>query len=124
MLQVPAFEMPGLAQMLKSIKSNGALPPTVHVDLLPTYYPRLLELTIRVMKRPDSVLPTLRLLELATTVTSLGQRFAQPEDMGGLYDDIAAKRAADVVGFLVGTAGLDSGFRVRARSLLLGEPLT
>ncbi|MEU2440434.1 hypothetical protein ACFY9A_07950 [Streptomyces rubradiris] len=63
------------------------------------------------MKRPDSVLPALRLLELATTVTALGQRFAQPEEMGGLYDGIAAKRAADVVGFLVGTAGLDSGFR-------------
>ncbi|UXY33167.1 hypothetical protein [Streptomyces sp. HUAS TT20] len=116
-------EKQGLAQMLESIKSNGALPPTVHVDLLPTYYPRLLELTVRVMKRPDSVLSALRLLELATTVTALGQRFAQPEDMGGLYDDIAAKRAADVVGFLVGTAGLDSGFRARTRSLLLGEPL-
>ncbi|QHA04622.1 hypothetical protein GQF42_16160 [Streptomyces broussonetiae] len=117
-------EKQGLSRLLEGIKQSGALPDGVHVDLLPSYFPRLRELAIRILTRADSVLPALRLLEFATSVTALGQRIEKPEDMGGLYDDVAAKRAADVVGFLVGTAGLDNGFRARARSLLLGEPMT
>lgn len=117
-------EKQGLAQLLDTIKGSGALPAEVHVDLLPVYFPRLRELAVRILARPDTVLPALRMLELATSVTALGQRIEKPEDMGGLYEEVAAKRAADVVGFLVGTAGLDSGFRARARSLLLGEPVT
>ncbi|MGW8569842.1 hypothetical protein [Streptomyces niveus] len=117
------LEKRGLAHLLETIKEAGALPGDVHVDLLPVYYPRLRELTVRILARPDTVLPALRMLELVTSVTALGQRIEKPEDMGGLYEEVAAKRAADVVGFLVSTAGLDSGFRTRARSLLLGEPL-
>jgi hypothetical protein len=117
-------EKQSLAQLLETIKYSGALPEEVHVDLLPVYYPRLRELAVRILARPDTVLPALRMLELATSVTALGQRIEKPEDMGGLYEEVAAKRAADVVGFLVGTANLDTGFRARARSLLLGEPLT
>ncbi|UQA93772.1 hypothetical protein [Streptomyces halobius] len=117
-------EKQNLSQLLESIKSSGALPEQVHVDLLPTYFPRLRELAVRVLARPDAVLPALRMLELATSVTALGKRIEQPEDMGGLYEEVAAKRAADVVGFLVGSANLDAGFRSRARSLLLGEPVT
>lgn len=70
---------------------------------------------------PDRVLPALRLLEVLTAVTAMGKRMT-PTDLGGIHDDLAAKQAADVVGFLVGTAELDTGFRDRARSLLLGEP--
>lgn len=39
-----------------------------------------------------------------------------------LHEDLAAKQAADVIGFLVTAAELAVGFRDRARSLLLGEP--
>lgn len=116
-------EKQGLAQLLETIKLSGALPEQVHVGLLPDYYPRLRELAVRVLSRPDAVMPALRMLELATSVTALGHRIEKVEDMGGLYDDVAAKRAADVVGFLVGSASLSPGFRGRARSLLLGEPL-
>ncbi|WP_051848520.1 hypothetical protein [Streptomyces sp. NRRL WC-3725] len=116
-------EKQGLAHLLETIKKGGALPEQVHVGLLPDYYPRLRELAVRVLARPDAVMPALRMLELATSVTALGQRIEKAEDMGGLYDEVAAKRAADVVGFLVGSANLSSGFRARARSLLLGEPV-
>ncbi|PYC66590.1 hypothetical protein C7C45_24135 [Micromonospora arborensis] len=75
------------------------------------------------MLRPSSVLPALRLLELLSAITALGER-TEPADLGNLYDPLAAKQAADVVGFLVGTTGLDAGFRARARSLLLGEPVS
>ena len=47
----------------------------------------------------------------------------KPADVGSLHEDVAAELAADVAGFLVTTASLDPGFRDRARSLLLGEPL-
>ncbi|MEV7612057.1 hypothetical protein [Streptomyces sp. NPDC089799] len=116
-------EKQGLSQLLETIKQSGALPERVHVGLLPDYYPRLRELAVRVLTRPDAVMPALRMLELATSVTALGHRIEKAEDMGGLYDEVAAKRAADVVGFLVGSANLSPGFRARARSLLLGEPV-
>jgi hypothetical protein len=44
-----------------------------------------------------------------------------PADLGALHEDLAAKQAADVIGFLVTAAELDAGFRDRGRSLLLGE---
>lgn len=112
-----------LAQLLAGLRDNGALPVEVHVDPLPTYYAKLRELVVRIMRRPDRVLPALRLLELLTAVTALGER-VEPADLGAVHEDLAAKQAADVVGFLVRTAGLDDGFRARARSLLLGESLT
>jgi hypothetical protein len=111
-----------LAQMLAGMQEAGALPATLNVDPLPTYYKRLLELVTRIMRRPDRVLPALRLLEVVTSAIALKER-VEPKDLGDLYDELAAKQAADVVGFLVTTAGLDLGFRARARSLLLGEPV-
>lgn len=111
-----------LAQLLAGLRDNGALPGEVHVEPLPTYYPKLRELVTRIMRRPDRVLPALRLLELLTAVTALAGR-VEPADLGAFHEDLAAKQAADVVGFLITTTGLDDGFRTRARSLLLGEPV-
>lgn len=115
-------EKEGLARMLAELREAGALPSEVRIDPLPTYYPTMLELVVRVMRRPDRVLPALRLLEVLTAITAMGRRVS-PADLGALHEDLAAKQASDVVGFLVTNAGLDSGFRDRARSLLLGEPL-
>lgn len=70
--------------MLEGIKRNGVLPEQVHVDVLPTYYPGLIERAMRIMIRPEAVLAALRTLEPATSVTALGQRIEKPEDMGGL----------------------------------------
>lgn len=112
-----------LAQLLAELRDSGGIPAEVNVDLLPEYYPKLRELAIRIMRRPDRVITALRLLEIDTTVTALGTR-VEPSDLGSLHEDVAAKLAADVVGFLVTTAGLDAGFRSRARSLLLGEPVS
>jgi hypothetical protein len=76
----------------------------------------------RVIRRPDRVLRALRLLEVLTAVTAMGQRVS-PADLGAFHEALAAKQAADVVGFLVSAAALNTGFRDRARSLLLGEPV-
>jgi hypothetical protein len=114
-------EKEGLSRMLAELRDAGALPSEVRVDPLPTYYAKLLELVTRVMRRPDRVLPALRLLEVLTAVTAMGKRVS-PADLGALHEDLAAKQAVDVVSFLITTAALDTGFRDRARSLLLGEP--
>jgi hypothetical protein len=111
-----------LAHLLTELRDSGAVPAEVNVDPLPAYYRMLRELVTRLMRRPDRILTALRLLELLTAVTALGTR-VEPADVGSLHEDIAAKLAADVTGFLVTTASLDPGFRDRARSLLLGEPL-
>ncbi|PMR62160.1 hypothetical protein C1A38_05350 [Verrucosispora sp. ts21] len=115
-------EKQDLAQMLVGLRDAGALPAKVDLDPLPSYYPKMLELVTRIMRRPDRVLPALRLLEVVTSAMALKER-VEPKDLGGLFDELAAKQAADVVGFLVTTTGLDLGFRARARSLLLGEPV-
>ncbi|GAB2961992.1 hypothetical protein LWP59_34655 [Amycolatopsis acidiphila] len=111
-----------LSGLLASLREGGALPADVNVDPLPAYYPKLRELITRVMRRPDRVLPALRLLEVLTTVTALAQR-VEPADLGSLHEDLAAKQAADIVQYLVTTTGLDKGFLARARSLLFGEPV-
>ena len=115
-------EKEGLSRMLADLREAGALPSEVRVDPLPPYYAKMLELVIRVMRRPDRVLPALWLLEILTAVTAMGKRVS-PTDLGALHEDLAAKQAADVVGFLVAAAELNIGFRERARSLPLGEPL-
>jgi hypothetical protein len=112
-----------LAKLLSELKNAGALPSEVDVDPLPNYYSALRELTTRVLRRPDSVLTALRLLEVGTVAAVINPRMSLRGSLGAAYDDLAAKQAADVVGFLVSAAGLDSQFRARARATLLGEPL-
>lgn len=112
-----------LSQLLAGLKETGAVPAQVSVDVLPEFFPRLRELVVRIMRRPGSVLPSLRLLEVLTAVTALKTK-VEPSDLGPQYNDIDAKLAADVVGFIVTTCDLDNGFKNRARSLLLGEPVS
>lgn len=111
-----------LARLLTNLRDSGGIPAEVNVDSLPPYYPKLRELVVRVMRRPDRVLAALRLLEVLVSVTALGER-VEPTELDGLHDELSAKLTADVVGFLVAATGLDSGFRDRARSLMLGEPV-
>jgi hypothetical protein len=111
-----------LSQLLAGLKEAGAVPAQVNVDVLPTFFPRLRELVVRIMRRPDRMLPALRLLEVLTAVAALKTK-VEPADLGPQYNEIDAKLAADVVGFLVTTCDLNMGLKNRARSLLLGEPV-
>ncbi|ORC19966.1 MULTISPECIES: hypothetical protein [Rhodococcus] len=114
-------EKKDLSAMLKHLRQEGAIPQEVYVDPLPTYYPRLLELTARLHRRPAHLISAMRLLEVGAFSTALKEKISAPTDTGALYDELAAKLAADVVEFLVTTSDLDSGFTARARSILLGE---
>lgn len=110
-----------LSVLLSELQSAGAVPANVDVAPLPSYFPALLELTTRVLRRPNAVVAALRHLEVAAAATIAGSRASLRSPLGDLYDEIAAKQAADVVGFLVVSADLHRDFRSRARLILLDE---
>ena len=72
-------EKEALSRMLAELREAGAMPSEVRVEPLPTYYPKMLELVVRVMRRPDRVLPALRLLEVLTAVSAIGRRGSPTE---------------------------------------------
>jgi hypothetical protein len=111
-----------LSSLLADLRQRRALPEEVNIDLFPPYFPMLRELAMRVMRRPDAVLPALRYLELVAHCAALGEHISTFAAFGQAYDPLAAKQAADVIGFLVSAAGLDADFRTRSRSMLLDEP--
>jgi hypothetical protein len=117
-----AREKRELSEVLAELQRSGAIPRSVNVDSLPPYYSALRELTIRIIRRPSTVIHSLRLLEVSSG-SALGG-FLEPvgPSLGPTYDEVAAKQAADVIGFLISSAGLDKGFRVGIRFMLLGEP--
>lgn len=114
-------EKTDLAALLEDLKQSGAIPDTVDTELVPEYFPSLLELTVRVLRRPDTVITALQYLELSLAATLGKFEGSLRQSLGSCFDALAAKQAADVVGFLVRAARLDSQFRLRARALLLDE---
>lgn len=109
------------ARLLRSV----APPDVGRLDHLPAYYGSLRELVTRLLRRPAQMQPALRYLEVAGALAAARRPARLPEVLGDQgFDPIAAKLAADVCGFLVAVADLEAGFRLRARSYLLGEPLT
>lgn len=106
-------EKTDLAALLEGLKQSGAIPETVDTALVPEYFPSLLELTVRVLRRPDTVTTALQYLELSVAA-SLGKfEGSLRHPLGGCFDELAAKQAADIVGFLVRAARLDNRFRLR-----------
>lgn len=110
-----------LSEVLIKLQSSGAIPGSVDVDILPQYFPALRELTVRVIRRPSKVILALRLLEVSYASALGGHLEPVGPSLGLTYDEVAAKQAADVVGFLVSSAELDKDFRKIIRFLLLGE---
>lgn len=93
-----------------------------HRDHLPNYFIPLTELVRRLLSRPQYLQICLRYLEIATGAATAANAETIPNAHGPEpYVAIAAKLAADVCGFLVGTCGLNQKFRIFARQLLLGE---
>ncbi|MDV8025339.1 hypothetical protein [Rhodococcus sp. IEGM 1330] len=95
--------------------------PNKPFNHLPDYYKDLRELTTRLMRRPGRIQTSLRYAEAATSLSVAKKRTTLQEIFKSDYDPIAAKLIADVCGFLVAAAGLDNGFRTRARAYLLAE---
>jgi hypothetical protein len=106
------------ARLLRSVSPEGA----GTLNHLPPYYGQLRELVVRLLRRPGQMQTALRYAEATTALAAAKTRTSLPDAFGrDLFDPVAAKLVADVCGFLVAAADLDSGFRARARAYLLAE---
>ncbi|WP_139146600.1 hypothetical protein [Arthrobacter sp. SW1] len=107
------------AELLKKV----APPGTGELDHLPPYYSNLRELVTRLLRRPSEIQTALRYIEAASGLMAAKRRITLSHAFKEEFNPVAAKLAADVCGFLVASAELDSGFRSEARAYLLSEPV-
>jgi hypothetical protein len=114
--QLGLREKQQLAKVLRS--AAGKAEGDADEGVFPPYFSALLELSSRFLRRPTHVSTVLRYAEWAAESHVVREARPAVEVFGEVYDDLAAKLLADVCGFLVTTAGLDSDFRTRARALL------
>lgn len=114
-------EKENLASLLAELRREGKLPETVSIDPLPQYFPAMVDLITRVMRRSDSTIATLQYLEYLTSATMVGARTTTADGFGAAHDDIAAKIAENVVAFLVQSAGVDERLLTAARARLFGS---
>ncbi|WJK33173.1 hypothetical protein [Solwaraspora sp. WMMA2065] len=89
--------------------SDGVLPP---------WYPQLLDLLTRHLRRPNSISDELRYAEWAAEAQLAKVTPTVADAFGEGFDPLAAKLLADVCGFLVTVSRLDAGFRSFARQVL------
>jgi hypothetical protein len=110
-----------LADILDSLKDSKQIPGRVKISVNPPYFGPLLELVMRLLRRGEMLTDILRVLELTSSTAIVGERLKAEEAFGNEYNRIAAKLAADVVGFLVRSAELDPKILDLSKALLLGS---
>lgn len=106
-------------QQLASILQRLASRPTSDSTLegvLPSWYPRLLDLLTRHLRRPTSINDELRYAEWLAEAQMHKHPASPLEAFGSTYDPLAAKLLTDVCGFLVSFGELNPEFRVFART--------
>ncbi|MFI6345176.1 hypothetical protein [Streptomyces sp. NPDC050560] len=89
--------------------------------VLPHWYPQLLELLTRQLRRPYLTSKQLRYAEWLSEAQVAKESSPLAVAFSTQYDPLAAKLLADVCGFLVTVGNLDSGFRSHAR-LVMAPP--
>lgn len=96
-------------------------PPDAEQDrddgVLPAWYPRLLDLLARHLRRPNVITDELRYAEWAGEAALSKEPATVVDAFGQTANPLAAKLLADVCGFLVTVARLDPEFRVFAREI-------
>ena len=116
--QIGLREKRQMANLLAKVIPEGMERP----DPLPTYYPQLRELVVRVLRRPHHILSALRYAEVASAGLADRVRIRVHTAFADGYDEIAAKLLSDVCGFLVGASDLSADFRMETHSVLLDVP--
>ncbi len=109
-----------VAAILDGLQASRQIPAGVAINVNPPFFPQLLELTIRLMRRADLITEILRVLEYQSSSAIAGDRVGAEIAFGSHYNRVAAKLAADVVDFLVKSANLAPEFNEVSRELLLG----
>lgn len=92
--------------------------------VLPSWYPMLLELLIRHLRRPGSVLQELQIAEWMGAAQVARDKSTAEEAFGTFLDPVAAKLLNDVGGFLITAASLDPGFRSAFSDVLFPQSLS
>ena len=95
-------------EQIPSGGSDGVLPP---------WFPQLLELLVRHLRRPAVVNDELRYAEWSVEAQLAKEHATAADAFGSLFSPVAAKLLSDVCGFLVGVAELNPHFRSFARSV-------
>lgn len=113
-------EKENLGSLLAELRREGKLPDTVSIDPLPQYFPAMIDLITRIMRRSGTTITSLQYLEYLASATMVAARTTTADGFGTVHDDIAAKIAENVVAFLVEAAELDGRMLVAARTRLFG----
>jgi hypothetical protein len=114
--QMALQEKQKLAAVLQRLAPPGAV-QNGNDGVLPVWYPQLLELLTRHLRRPNAINDELRYAEWAAEAQLAKETSTIAQAFGGSFDPMAAKLLADVCGFLVTVGGLDKGFRDFARGV-------
>jgi hypothetical protein len=85
--------------------------------VLPGWYPQLLDLLTRHLRRPNVVIEELRYAEWAAEAQLAKAPESVADVFGSLFEPVAAKLLSDVSGFLVTVARLNPDFRLFARGV-------
>lgn len=104
-----------LAAVLRRLAPEGTVVNGAD-GVLPGWYPQLLDLLTRHLRRPYVVNDQLRYAEWVAEAQLAKEKATVAEAFGDAFDGVAAKLLADVCGFLVTVAGLDPAFRTFARA--------
>ena len=112
-------EKEGMAEALRELAPDGS----TQIGVLPAYYSGMRELVARFLRRPTEIQDALRHVELACGLAVARKHLTLAGALGPAYNRVAAKLAADVVGFLISAADLNGAFRSEARAYLLAEPV-
>jgi hypothetical protein len=92
-------------------------------NLLPAYYPNLLELFGRLYVHPTSFVGAMRYCEVLVATLCAGKRTSLDGSAGDEYDVVTAKLLLDTANFLIGAAGLVPSFRQVARDMTMRAPI-
>lgn len=115
--QAALQEKQRLANILQRLAPRGVVTDGDE-GLLPAWYPQLLDLLIRHLRRPNVIGQELRYAEWVAEAQLAKEPAAVADAFLDEFDPVAAKLLADVCGFLVTVAELDPDFRSFARSVL------
>lgn len=114
--QMALQEKERLAVVLQSLAPKSAKLKG-NQGVLPSWYPQLLDLLTRHLRRPMVINDELRYAEWAAEAQFAKEGSTVAQAFGKSFDPLAAKLLLDVCGFLVTVAELESGFRSFARAI-------
>lgn len=111
-------EKQALAKVIQKLAPSSLLGDD---GVLPSWYPMLLELLIRHLRRPGSLLQELQIAEWMGAAQISRDRSTAERAFGASLDPVAAKLLNDVAGFLITAANLDPGFRSAFSNILFPD---